>query len=117
MSIKLQKKRKNSFTLVQFKKMMGKNLIGVYSGIVMDKKVISVEVKKIKETIVNGSIKQIGMVGYVNDSGILYIFNGVEKLFVIASLSYSDIKKYKLDIEICVVQYPKLDKATIEKLL
>ncbi len=114
---KILKKKKNSFTLVQFKKMLGKNLIGIYNGIIIDKKVINIEAKKIKETIINGSIKQICMTGYVNDSGILYIFSGVEKLFVIANLSYSDIKKYKLDIDICIIQYPKIDKTTIEKLL
>lgn len=116
MSSKLVKK-KNSFSLVQFKKMMGKHLVGVYSGVIVDKKQISLQVKTMKETILNQSIKQISLVGCVNDSGILYIFNGVEKLFLIAGLSYSEIKKYKLDIEVCVIQYNKLDKATIEKLM
>ena len=111
----LLKKKKNSYMLAQFKKMIGKNLVSIWSGVIYDKKVVAEEAKKIKENILNGSIRQIGMIGYVSENGTLYIFSGVEKLFVIAALSYLDIKKYKLDVDINVVQYPKLDKATIAK--
>jgi hypothetical protein len=114
---KLLKKKKNTYFLTQFKKMMGKNLVGVWNGIVFDKKAIVDDVKKIKDNILLGLIKQISMTGYVSENGTLYIFQGVEKLFVISNLSYSDIKKYKIDIDIVIIQYPKLDKSTILKLL
>ena len=113
----LLKKKKNTYFLPQFKKLMGKNLVDVWNGIIIDKKAIYDNVKKIKDSVLSGQIKQINLIGYISDNGTLYIFSGVEKLYVIGSISYSDIKKYKLDIEISVVQYPKLDKCTVLKLI
>ena len=43
---------KNVFDLIQFKKMMGKNIIKIASNVVIDKKTISEEVKKIKDKII-----------------------------------------------------------------
>ena len=114
--VKKKKPVKNVFEITQFKKMMGKGLITVWNGAVVDKKMIIDEVKKIKDKLISGSIKSIGMTGYVNN-GVLYIFDGIERLFVINAISYTELKKNQLDIEIFINQYPKLTKEEVASLV
>lgn len=113
--VKKRKAAKNTYDIVQFKKMIGKGIITTWNGVVIDKKNMIEEAKKIKEKVLTGSIKSIGMSGYLNN-GVLYIFNGIERLFVINSISYLEIKKANLDIEIIVNQYPKLTKEEVSQL-
>lgn len=108
---------KNTFDLVQFKKMLGKGMIKMYTGIIIDKKYgTGEEAKKIKEKVLDGSIKSIGMTGYINN-GIIYIFIGLERLLVINNISYSELKKAQVEVEVNVLQYGKLTKEEINQLL
>lgn len=117
-STKKKKSTKNTFDIVQFKKMIGKGLITVWNGLVIDKKAISEDIKKVKEKILSKSIKSIAMTGYTNN-GVLYIFSGIDRLLGINGVSYSDLKKAQLDseIEIIINQYPKLTKEEILSLI
>jgi hypothetical protein len=110
--VKKKKAIKNTFDIMQFKKMTGKGLVTVWSGIVIDKKTMNEEIKKIKDKVLNGSVKSIALTGYLNN-GIIYIFSGVERLHVINSISYSELKKTQIEIEVIINQYPKLTKEEI----
>jgi hypothetical protein len=104
-----QKKKKcvkNTFELTQFKKMIGKGLIVVYKGSV------ALPDQDIREKILSGGIKSIAMTGFVS-SGIIYVFNGVERLLAIHSVSYAEIKKHNLEIDIILNQYSKLEPKDI----
>lgn len=105
---------KNTFDLVQFKKMVGKGMVKIWNGIV-DKKLVAEESKKIKDKILSGSIKSIGMSGYINE-GVLYIFDGVERLLIINTISYSDLKKASINVDVIINQYPKMSKEEVKSL-
>jgi hypothetical protein len=100
---KIKKKKcvKNTFELTQFKKMIGKGLITVYKGSV------AIPEEDIKGKILSGTYKSIAMTGFVS-GGIVYIFNGVERLLALHSISYAEIKKNNIDIDIIINQYSKL---------
>jgi len=95
---KKKKSVKNTFELVQFKKMIGKGLYVPYKGAVTTLDV------SIKEKIMSKSVKSIGLSGFVS-GGIVHIFDGVDRLLAIHSVSYADIKKADLSMEIYVTQY------------
>lgn len=102
-SPKAKKKKcvKNTFELIQFKKMIGKGLITVYKG------AVAIPEEGIKEKILSGTYKSIAMTGFVS-GGIVYIFNGVERLLALHSISYAEIKKNDIEIDIIINQYSKL---------
>jgi hypothetical protein len=100
---------RNTFDIVQFKKMIGKGLIATYKGSTQN------DETNIKDKILSGNIKSIAMTGFVS-SGIIYIFNGVERLIALHSISYADIKKHDLDIDIIITQYSKLTPQDISEL-
>lgn len=100
---------RNTFDIVQFKKMIGKGLITAYKGSTQN------DETNIKDKILSGNIKSIAMIGFVS-SGIIYIFNGVERLIALHSISYADIKKHDLDIDILITQYSKLTPQDISEL-
>lgn len=93
---------KNTYDLVQFKKMIGKGLVIPYktANFQIDPKAQAA----IKEKIISGSIKTIGMSGFVS-SGIVHVFDGIDRLIAVHSVSYAEIKKAKLEIEVFVNQY------------
>lgn len=93
---------KNTYDLVQFKKMIGKDLVIPYktANFQIDPAVQAA----IKEKIISGSIKTIGMSGFVS-SGIVHVFDGIDRLIAVHSVSYAEIKKAKLEIEVFVNQY------------
>jgi hypothetical protein len=102
-SPKAKKKKcvKNTFELVQFKKMIGKGLVIAYKGTTAQFDA------SIKDKIMSGSVKSIGLSGFVS-SGIIHIFDGVDRLLAIHAVSYAEIKKAKLEIDIFVNQYSSL---------
>ena len=103
MSPKSKKKKSitNTYELVQFKKMLGKGLVMPFKG------VEATVNPKVKEKILSGNVKTIGMSGFVR-GGVIFIFDGVDRLLAINSITYADIKKTKIDIEIIVNQYNNL---------
>ncbi len=114
-SPKKKKVIKNIFDIVQFKKMLGKNMIklcNVVSGKKAKDIVAEEDVKKTKEKILSGSVKTIALHGYVS-SGVIYIFKGIENLIVISHLTYSELKKNNVSLDIVIFQYEKLSKEDV----
>lgn len=106
---KKRKVNKNVYDVVQFKKLIGKNLVKPCAAVVIDKKLIMDDIKTNKGKILDGSARQLVFGGYLN-KGILYIFNGVDKLILLDNISYSDIEKNGVSLDIVVFQYPKMTK-------
>jgi hypothetical protein len=109
-----RKKTTNVYDLIQFKKMLGKNMIKPH-GIILDRKGTLELNQKIREKILLGQIRNVSMRGYVNN-GILFIID-VDKLLIVDSISYSDIKNTEIDFDIYVEQYGKLNKLEIASLI
>ena len=96
---------KNTYDLIQFKKMIGKGLILPYKA--TNFQITQDMLLSIKEKIISGSVKTIGMSGFVS-SGIVYVFDGIHRLIAVNSISYADIKKAKLEIEVFLNQYSNM---------
>lgn len=109
-----RKKATNVYDLIQFKKMLGKNMIKPH-GIILDRKGTMELNQKIREKILLGQIRNVSMRGYINN-GILFIID-VDKLLIVDSISYSDIKSTGIDFDIYVEQYGKLNKLEIASLI
>jgi hypothetical protein len=107
-----KKFNKNTFDIIQFKKLLGKGVIKVWGDAIMDKKAMLVNIKKFKEKILSRSVKSVGLTGYVNN-GIVFIFNGIDRMLAIGSTPYSDLKKNNIDIDVIITQYTKLSRAEI----
>lgn len=112
---KKKKAVKNTFDIVQFKKMIGKGMVKPWSG-ATDYKNTPDEIKKIKDKIVDGQIHTIGMIGYTNN-GVLYIVSGSDRLAVINSISYQELKKLGITVDCCIMQYAKLTKEEIQQIV
>ncbi len=117
---KPKKKKKinhNVYNLIQFKKMIGKGMIKPWTGAVIDKEKLAENMKKIKDLVLSRNIKTINMMGYVNN-GIIYVFRNVDRLYLLNSISYQDLKNTDVDLEINIIQYSdKLTKSEINKLI
>ncbi len=98
---KKQKKKKlvqNTYDLAQFKRLIGK-------GLVMQLKCATAPFDtELKNKILSKTIKSIAMTGIVSN-GIVYIFEGVDRLLALNAVSYAEIKKYDLEIDVYVNQY------------
>lgn len=103
--VKKKKCVKNTYDLIQFKKMIGKGLILPYKA--TNFQITQDMLLSIKEKIISGSVKTIGMSGFVS-SGIVYVFDGIDRLIAVNSISYADIKKAKLEIEVFLNQYSNM---------
>lgn len=104
---KKEKKKpcRNTYDVIQFKKLIGKSMIKQWTGSVVNKKTMADDCQKIRDKILSNTTKSLSMTGYVNN-GIIYIFTGVDKLSAINSISYSDIKNLSIELEISISQYP-----------
>lgn len=98
---KPKKVKNNIYDIIQFKRMLGKDMVRPH-GVVQDRKAILEGNKKIRERILQGQIKNVYLQGYVHN-GILFIGN-IDKLLLIDSLSYNDIKKNAIEFDIHVEQ-------------
>jgi hypothetical protein len=114
-----QKSVKNTFSFVQIKKLVGKKLIIPWKDIIISDD-IKQEAKKIKEKIIEsaklGKQKNIILSAMIIN-GILHIIFGIDILLAIMDVSYTEIKKYNIVLNIEVIQYPKIPKLEIQKLL
>ena len=113
--VKKKKPIRMVYDITQFKKMSGKNLICAWQGIVINKKSILDDIRRMKERICNGQLRIVHMHGNLVN-GITYIFRGVEHLLALNSISYSEIKNGVLDVEVVVQQYNKITKDEILRL-
>lgn len=78
--------------------MIGKGLITIRKG-----SPTTLDIS-IKEKILSKTAKTIGMTGILH-AGIIYIVDGVDRLIALNSISYAEIKKNNLDIDIVVSQH------------
>ena len=113
----LQKKPvRNFFDILQVKKMIGKGLLCNYKGVVYDKKKMGVSIEKLRKQLLEGRVKSISLCGFVSN-GVVHVITGIDRLFAIQFTSYADIKNKNLEaIEICIIQYAKLNKEEIYEL-
>lgn len=103
-SPKAKKKKKpitNTFELTQVKKMIGKGLIIPYKGADLALN------QELKNKILSKAIKSIAITGFLS-GGIIYIFEGVDRLTALNAVSYAEIKKTELEIDIYINQYSSL---------
>jgi len=96
----------NTFELIQFKKIIGKGLIVPFKGST------AIFDQSIKDKILSKTIKSIAMTGLVS-SGIIHIFDGVDRLLAINAISYAEIKKASLDIDIIINQYTNMQMSDL----
>lgn len=95
-----QKKKKhiqNTFDLVQFKKMIGKGLVLCSKGVVL------IQDPSIKDKILTKQVRSISM-NAVLSAGIIYVTEHPERLAAISAISYAEIKKYDLDVDVIINQ-------------
>ena len=98
---KKQKKKRlvqNTYDLSQFKRLIGKGLI------IQLKCATATFDAELKNKILSKAIKSIAMTGIVSN-GIVYIFDGVDRLLALNAVSYAEIKRHDLEIDIYVNQY------------
>jgi hypothetical protein len=115
---------KNVFDICQAKKMIGKQLIQPCAAIIVNKREIAEESKKMRDTIIstakkrNNNAQTITITGFVSN-GILYVINGLDRYFAIALITYNEIKSIKgLEVlDVIIIQYPKLTKIELAALL
>ena len=103
-SPKARKKKKpvmDAFELIQVKKMIGKCLIVPYKGADLSLN------QELKNKILSKAIKSIAITGFLS-GGIIYIFEGVDRLIALNAVSYAEIKKDKLELDIYINQYSSL---------
>lgn len=106
---------KNVYEIVQFKKLVGKKLVVPYDKGV-DKKTMAETIKKYKEKISNGQVKNVILSCFLNKSGVLYVFSPLEKYYAVDQLSYAMIKNISCEVLITVFQYMHLSKTEMEAL-
>jgi hypothetical protein len=107
---------RNVYTLLQFKKHIGKKLIIPWKGmgVNIDREAIS----KIKTQIMNEPNKKTITITCVCMGGILYVINGIEKYMGVNTISYDEIKKKNLkDVPIVIIQYMDLSQSEIKKMI
>lgn len=92
---KIRKKQVNHYDLIQFKKMLGKNLVKIKSALPPAK------IADYKKYILDGSIHEIKISGILHD-GILVTEDDLAA--VIQNLTYNEITKNNIDITVQVSQ-------------
>jgi hypothetical protein len=109
---------KNTFSIIQVKKMLGKKLIILWKGIPVASSVVKENAKKIKDSIISSNNeKQKNIVlSCVCLNGVLNIINGSDRILAISNISYDEIKKKNIsDLNITILQYPKMSQLDIKK--
>lgn len=108
MSIREEKKIKpvrNTYTLIQIKRMMGKKFILPWDGLPHSRKSLSVKSKKIKDEILSTNDKIVSLV-VMNIQGYLKIISGLDVFYAIDMITYNEIKKHdKSGFIVNVVSY------------
>ena len=106
---------KNTYTLLQVKKMIGKKLIIPWKNISIMAESKD-KAKKLKRILLKNPGKRLVIIASCM-KGILNVVDCIEKYLAITMLSYSDIKKHKLeDFEIVIIQHRHLKAIEIKKM-
>lgn len=112
---------KNTFTLIQIKKMIGKKLIVPWKGLTVSPAELKEEAKKAKQKIMDSSDKKTSkkiVITTVCINGVLNIIGGLERSMAISMISYKEITKNNLsDIRVVISQYSKMSQANIKNLI
>lgn len=109
---------KNSFSIYQIKKMIGKKLLIIHPIISAHNQLKSSS-KNIKEKILDNtnSAKNLVLTATCN-SGILFVFKNIDTFLAINSVSYKELESNKnIDINVVIVQYSNLTKQEVKELL
>ena len=110
---------KNTFTVYQIKKMIGKKLIILFSPQILPPNIKTL-VKNIKAKILENKRKNTVITfTVVCIKGILYVIKNMEYFLAINSISYKEIDKLDIEKRIGVVihQYPFMTKSEIKKII
>jgi hypothetical protein len=113
---------KNTFTIIQVKKMIGKKLIVPWKGLNIPPQELKENAKKVIKKIIESShqkgTKKL-VLTTVCINGILNIIGGLERYTAISMISYKEIEKLDTLGEICVIiiQHPKISQANIKNLI
>jgi hypothetical protein len=112
---------KNTFTIIQVKKMIGKRLIVPWKGLNIPPQELKENAKKIVKKIVDstfdkGSKKLVLTTICIN--GILNVICGLERSTAISMISYKEIEKLNTsEILVVIIQHPKMSQANIKKII
>lgn len=112
---------KNNFSMYQIKKMIGKKLLLPWVGLninIQIKNSSKVIKSKILENMSTNSVKNL-ILTTVENQGILYVIKNLETYLAINSVSYKEMESMQLseNINIIIIQYPKLSKSDIKLLI
>lgn len=110
---------KNTFSLTQIKKLIGKKLLILWKGIAITNEMKN-KVKQTKDKLIDifKSGKQKVSISTMCISGILHVIFGAEILLAIMNIPYTDIKKYDIgSYNIEVIQYTKIPKSGLQQLI
>jgi len=106
---------RNTYNLLQVKKLIGKKLLipGKNVSVLTETKD---NAKKLKKALLNSNGKRLVIITSCV-GGILHVVEGIEKYLAVTMLSYSDIKKHKLEnLEIVIMQYPHLKSVELRRM-
>jgi hypothetical protein len=112
---------KNTFTIIQVKKMIGKKLIVPWKGLNIPPQELKENAKKVAKKIVESSAQKGSkklVLTTVCINGILNVICGLERSTAISMISYKEIDKLNTsEIRIIIIQYPKMSQANIKNLI
>jgi hypothetical protein len=111
---------KNTFTIIQVKKMIGKKLIVPWKGLNTPPQELKENAKKVAKKIIESSsqgAKKL-VITTVCINGILNVICGLERSTAISMISYKEIEKLNTS-EICIIiiQHPNMSQANIKNLI
>ncbi len=111
----VKKPIRNIYPLIQVKKMIGKKLLIPWKNVSVLGETKD-NAKKIKKTLIKNTGKRLVLITTCVN-GILNVVAGIEKYIALTTLSYSDIKKYKLEnFEVLIVQHQHLKAIEIKRM-
>lgn len=112
---------KNTFTILQVKKMIGKKLIVPWQGLNIPPQELKENAKKVVKKIIEsssqkGSKKLVLTTVCIN--GILNVICGLERSTAISMISYKEIEKLNTsEIRVVIIQHPKMSQTGIKNLI
>ena len=113
---------KNTFTLIQIKKMMGKKLIVPWKGLNTSPASLKDESKKFKKKITDSVKDPTGakkiVITTVCINGVMNVISGLDRAVAISLFSYKELEKNSIsDIKVVISQYPRMSQADIKNLI
>ena len=113
---------KNTFNIIQIKKMLGKKLIVPWKGLNNSPVALKEESRKFKKKILDSvkdphGVKKI-VITTVCLGGVMNVVSGLERAVAISMFSYKDLEDDIIsDIKVVVSQYPRMSQADIKNLI